>query len=379
MEGKLNGILITCDAESQSVTEEELRRLGLTQSSGTWLDTGDSVQGSILLAESEADFNQFSNGLEWFGSIFVRHIAPVDYMLELTGAESDLAAICSLCPTIAKRLETGKSFSVQARILGEGKLPYRKVVLNETLSLALEESSGAVMNCRQPEQVVSILCTPTRAYVGLSTSRQNRSAWPGGKHRFKRDDDQISRAEFKLLEALNVFDLELPSKGAALDIGASPGGWTRMLAERGLRIDAVDPGYLDPRLKPNRLVTHYRKRIQDYSPGKKQFEAIVNDMKMDARESIEIMLGFADRLTQNGVALMTLKMPKMDSSLANGRVLLDMLRIDLDRLATGFHVLGARQLYHNRSEVTVAMRSKRHSAPLPIGKRQFNHRIEPNK
>jgi 23S rRNA (cytidine2498-2'-O)-methyltransferase len=212
------------------------------------------------------------------------------------------------------------------------------------------------MDCRWPQQVVSILCTPTTAYVGVSATEDNRSAWPGGKHRFKRDDDQVSRAEFKLLEAMSVFGFEFPAKGRALDIGASPGGWTRVLAARGLEVDAVDPGDLDPRLRNQRGVRHFRRRIQEYSPKGKEFAAIVNDMKMDARDSVEIMLGFAPYLAAEGTAVMTLKLPKMGGSATAARKMLDMLREDLERLATGYEVIGARQLYHNRSEVTVALR-----------------------
>jgi len=328
---------------------------------GAWLDTGDAVQGSILLVENESDFDHFSERVESFGSVFIRHISPVEYEIPLEGVEADIATICSLVPELAASIDSQRSFSVQSRVLGEGKLPYRKVVLNETLSNALEESTGASMDCRWPQQVVSVLCTPTTAYLGVSLTEKNRSGWPGGKHRFKKHDDQVSRAEFKLLEAISVFGLELPTKGLALDIGASPGGWTRVLAEQGLRVDAVDPGDLDKRLRGNRLITHLRKRIQEYSPGSKEFSVIVNDMKMDARDSIEIMLSFASRLAAGGTAVMTLKMPKMGGSPSESRKTLDMLRLDLDRLATGYEVLGARQLYHNRSEVTVAMRSLKKS------------------
>lgn len=350
-------MLVTCDAESDGVTFEELRRHGVATLPGAWLDTGDAVQGSILLVESEFEFDRFSDSLEEFGSIFIRHLAPVQFEVELNGDETDIQALLSLVPELAQLLDLDKSFSVQTRILGSGKLPYRKVVLNETLSTELEKSFGTVMDCRTPEQVVSVLCTPTLAYVGVSATECNRSAWPGGKHRLKRDDNIVSRAEFKLEEAISVFSLDLPIAGRALDIGASPGGWTRLLAERGLHVDAVDPGDLDKRLKGNRLITHYRRRIQEYVPGSKRFDAIVNDMKMDARDSIDIMLRFAGLLTPEGLALITLKMPQSSGSTAAARKTLDMLDDDLKRLSEGYAILGARQLYHNRSEVTVAMTS----------------------
>ncbi len=354
-------MLVTCDAESDGLLLEELRRSGLVELPGAWLDTGDAVQGSILRVEARSPFEELSDSLQRFGSVFARHIAPVDYEIALAGTESDLGAIVSVAGDLAARIDPTKSFSVQSRIVGVGKLPYRKVVLNETLSKALEEATGAEMDCREPEQVVSILCTPSTAAIGLSLTQYNRSAWPGGKHRFKREDDQVSRAEFKLLEAICVFELELPTKGRALDIGASPGGWSRMLAERGLHVDAVDPADLDRRLRGNRLISHMRKRIQEYSAGSKEFAVIVNDMKMDARDSIDIMLGFAHRLTPGGTGVITLKMPKSGTSASESRTTLDMLADDFGRLSQGYEIIGARQLYHNRSEVTVALRPKRTS------------------
>lgn len=359
MQTKSDGqsVLLTCDAESDRLLLEELKRIGLAQSPGDWLDTGDAVQGSILRVESEWDFDQFSAAIQGF--VFARHVAPIDFELDLKGDESDIDTLCALAPEISARLDATLSFSVQTRILGEGKLPYRKVVLNEMLSTALEAVSGAIMDCREPQQVVSVLCSPDKAYVGVSLTEKNRSAWPGGKHRFKREDEQVSRAEFKLLEAFSVFDIELPTSGHALDIGASPGGWSRVLAAVGLQVDAVDPGDLDPRLRGNRLIRHHRCRIQEYSSGPKPFDMIVNDMKMDARESVEIMLGFAGRMAPGGLAVMTLKMPKIGHTAAEARKALNMVRLDLDRLATRFEIVGARQLYHNRSEVTVVMRSYR--------------------
>jgi 23S rRNA (cytidine2498-2'-O)-methyltransferase len=349
-------VLITCDAESEALTREELRRCGFDPTNGEWLDTGDAVQGAILRFDPGIDFSEFSELLESRGSIFVRHVVPVDDEVALAGDESDIANLVALINGWKQRLNADRSFSVQTRILGEGKLPYRKVVLNETISNALQAGTGATMDCRSPEQVVSILCTPSRAYVGLSDVKLNRSAWPGGKHRFKRDDDQVSRAEFKLLEAMNVFNLALPKSGLALDIGASPGGWTRVLASQGLKVDAVDPGELDGRLRANRLVNYVPRRIQDYNPGSKRFVAIVNDMKMDPRESVVLMLRFAHHLESEGLGLITLKMPKATNKTSEARRALEMIRKDLDHLRQGFEVIGARQMYHNRSEVTVALR-----------------------
>jgi 23S rRNA (cytidine2498-2'-O)-methyltransferase len=184
-------------------------------------------------------------------------------------------------------------------------------------------------------------------YVGLSDVEQNLSSWAGGARRFAREPGQISRSEFKLLEALEVFALPLPEGGLALDLGAAPGGWTRLLRARGLRVVAVDPAALDPRLAGDRGIRHVRATAQQFFPCRERFDLIVNDMRMDARDSARLMLDAAPCLRPEGHALMTLKLP------AEGPE--QVMHQALALLARRYRVLGARQLFHNRSEVTVAL------------------------
>ena len=44
----------------------------------------------------------------------------------------------------------------------------------------------------------------------------------------------------------------------AVDLGAAPGGWTWQLAQRGLRVTAVDNGPLKGAVRDDPLVTHVR-------------------------------------------------------------------------------------------------------------------------
>jgi 23S rRNA (cytidine2498-2'-O)-methyltransferase len=170
--------------------------------------------------------------------------------------------------------------------------------------------------------------------------------------RFAREEGQISRAEFKLLEALETFAITLPHHGTALDLGAAPGGWTRVLRQRGQYVTAVDPGELDPRLQDDKGIRHRRMTAEDYLRSEPDpFDLIVNDMRMDARDSARLMLSYVRYLYPHGVAIMTVKLPE-----ANRAPLLDhALRL----LRQAYEVVGARQLFHNRSEVTVALRPLR--------------------
>jgi len=347
--------LITCDAESEGVALEELRQIYPTLSHENWLDTGDAIEGSIMLVQLEIPFEAFAKQIDCASPIFIRHLAPVQQAVALSGTSADVTLLTNTAMELAGRLRPDRTFAVQTRILCEGKLPYRKVTINECISEALEAETGIAMDCRQPGQVVSVLCTATTGYIGISPVELNRSEWPGGKHRFKRDDGLISRAEFKLLEACNVFKLTLPQDGKALDMGAAPGGWSRILAKSGLHVYAVDPADLDARLHNISGIEHIRSRIQDYLSRAGQFEVIVNDMKMDARTSAKIMLDARRHLTPGGIAIVTLKLPKLPGSTKMSRKLLGMVKEDLHRLSETYTVYGARQLYHNRSEVTVIL------------------------
>lgn len=342
------GVLISCDPESESFALEELRPLLHESPAICWLEDG------LAFVNTGSSFDTFASDVHRASSVFIRHLAPVEREVALTATDADVDELVNAALQISGRLDTTRTFAVQARILAEGRLPYRRVTLNKTISSVLENETGATMECRAPEQVISVVCTPTRGFLGLSRTAQNLSAWPGGMHRFLHEDGQISRAEHKLLEAISVFRLALPAQGTALDMGASPGGWSRVLREQGLRVVAVDPAELDVRLRGDRDIVHIRKQIQAYLITGQKFDVIVNDMRMDALESVEILIKARRNLKPGGLAVLTLKLPK-SIKLAHNTV--KIVRESLTRLSEVYCVLGARQLYHNRSEVTVALQA----------------------
>jgi 23S rRNA (cytidine2498-2'-O)-methyltransferase len=73
--------------------------------------------------------------------------------------------------------------------------------------------------------------------------------WPLGHCQFIEDKkNPPNRAYLKLWEALSLCDF-YPKKGeTALDLGASPGGWTYVMQTLGTEITAVDKAPLDPRI-----------------------------------------------------------------------------------------------------------------------------------
>jgi 23S rRNA (cytidine2498-2'-O)-methyltransferase len=213
------------------------------------------------------------------------------------------------------------------------------------------ETTGAPLDVRRPEQVLSVVCLPAHGFLGISAAADNLSDWAGGAHRFKREAGQISRAEFKLLEALEVFELTLPAGGVALDLGAAPGGWTRVLRRHALRVVAVDPADLHPLIESDPAVVHVRQTAGECLPTREQFDVILNDMRMDADGSVRLMILAADSLKPAGLAVMTLKLP--------GQRRAQVVARSLDLLRQRYRIVGARQLFHNRREITVALKRAR--------------------
>ncbi|MCP3683242.1 MAG: methyltransferase domain-containing protein [bacterium] len=236
---------------------------------------------------------------------------------------------------------------MQTRLVGSG-WPYARYDINARLSQVFIEQ-GVPLDVRQPRQVLSVVLTSGQGYLGLSHAVDNISDWAGGVRRFKREKSQVSRAEFKLLEAIELFKLSLQVGGTALDLGAAPGGWTRILRKYGMNVVAVDPAKLDPYIASDLAVKHIRDAAQRYLvKTDKEFDVILNDIRMDARDSARIMGMAAKNLKDSGWALITLKLPKKGGR----RVVTSSFEV----MCKWYEVIGARQLFHNRSEITVALK-----------------------
>ena len=144
--------------------------------------------------------------------------------------------------------------------------------------------------------------------------------------------------------------LVLAPRGRALDLGAAPGGWTRVLAERGLAVTAVDPAALDRAVLALPGVEHQRvtaERFLTLGPPT-MYDLIVNDMRLDARDAARLLGDYASRLSPRGHLLTTLKLPEHGY--------LPVLDQALDLFARRYRRVAARQLFHNRSEVTALFR-----------------------
>jgi 23S rRNA (cytidine2498-2'-O)-methyltransferase len=296
--------------------------------------------------------------------IFVRHLAPVQAIVNLSNTEDDIGELALVIANLPRftMLERGQRFAVQTRIVQTGSEPtlagpnkraYSSGHVNQLIAAAIAEKTGTVESIKKPQVVVSLLSTTEKGYAGISLAKDNLSDWPGGARHFAQTSEQISRSEFKLLEALEVFGVTLPSKGWALDLGAAPGGWTRLLLEAGMSVVAVDPAKLDSGLAGHPRLEHYRGFARMYleesiKRGRK-FDVITNDMRMDAREAGRLLVEASACLRTDSFIISVLKLPHATLEIDPLKNLKEALRL----LNKHFGIVEARQLFHNRQEVTV--------------------------
>jgi 23S rRNA (cytidine2498-2'-O)-methyltransferase len=246
-------------------------------------------------------------------------------------------------------------------ILGSGALPQRRAAVQawtdgagtggtyyHRVADALAER-GVEVGRSGLDVVVSCIVVGKQLIIGTNHREHSLSDWPGGRMRLARGEERVSRSEFKLEEAIATFGLELTAGGKAVDLGASPGGWTRILRQYGQEVWSVDPGELDPRLRDDRRIHHEATTAgRFFATNRVRFDVVVNDMRMDQVTSARMMLDAAAHLRRGGLAIVTLK--------GGGKNPLDGARRGIDVLSERYDVLHARQLHHNRNEITVVAR-----------------------
>lgn len=85
------------------------------------------------------------------------------------------------------------------------------------------------------------------------------SAFPNGEIQFvENHDDPPSRAYLKLWECFTLLGVRPKPGDRCLDAGASPGGWSWVLAELGANVVAVDRTALEGKVAKSKLVTFER-------------------------------------------------------------------------------------------------------------------------
>ena len=236
--------------------------------------------------------------------------------------------------------DAGKPLAGLARSFGNALRP----ALRKAGMLATEEDP------RRPRLHVFFV-DGDHAFVAASDPADS-APWPLGIPRLKLLADAPSRSALKLEEALlTLLDgdermrLLRPGMRAA-DLGAAPGGWTWVLVRNGLHVTAVDNGPLREHVLATGQVEHLRADGFHWQPPR-PLDWMVCDMVEQPRRVADRMATWL-REGWCRQAIFNLKLPMKKRWLETA--------LCLERFVQQAQVpltVRARQLYHDREEITV--------------------------
>ena len=189
------------------------------------------------------------------------------------------------------------------------------------------------------------------AFLAMSDPADS-APWPLGIPRLRMHAEAPSRSALKLEEALMVLldarerDTLLQAGMRAADLGAAPGGWTWVLTRHGLHVTAIDNGPLRAHLFDSGQVAHLREDGFSWHPAQPLDWMVCDMVEQPIRVARRMAEWFANDWCRH--AIFNLKLPMKKRWQETERCLAlfaDDARVPL--------VLRARQLYHDREEITV--------------------------
>ncbi len=225
--------------------------------------------------------------------------------------------------------------------------------LNSALIAALKK--GQRIDRASPWRLHLCMTATDAGYIAAADTRTT-APWPGGIPRLKFPREAPSRSTLKLEEALLVLldsgerERWLKPGMRAVDLGASPGGWTYQLVTRGLHVAAIDNGPMDAGLLASGRVDHLRADGFRYRPQKPVDWLVCDMVEQPRRVAAMVAQWLADGACRQ--AIFNLKLP-MKKRWDEVQLCLAILR---DAVGTRLDAR-ARQLYHDREEITVFARA----------------------
>jgi 23S rRNA (cytidine2498-2'-O)-methyltransferase len=301
----------------------------------------------ILLAATTMTKEDFNNGLLNKKPVFIRHVSAFDAIVEIN-ENMTKKEIAGMIMKHYNNIEKYSKIAVQIR-KARGEYYFNPIDLKGEIDEILVEI-GAEAEIKEPEYIISVLLDEANCYIGLSPSHLNISSWSGGMIHYKKEDADISRAKYKLMEAFSVFELDLSNIQNALDLGAAPGGWTSVLLEKKIAVTAVDTGDMDKRLYKFSNFTYIKANAAELELPENSFDLLTSDVSWNAKNTAVLVNKASKFLRDDGYAIITVKLM--------GDKVRRTIREVKEIYQEVFDVLATKQLFHNRDEVTLLLRKK---------------------
>ena len=292
---------------------------------------------------NELSFRQLIFPRQWFyGIALLNNLTPDDRVAPICDALTGLPAPAQ--ELIIESLDTndGKALSKLCRSI---ESPMHQELVRRGF-LQEKRNSNVRMH-------VCFLSTVAAA-IGL-VPIDNSVPWPMGIPRLKMPKAAPSRSTLKLDEALHVLlddkqQQKLLRGGmTAIDLGAAPGGWTWQLVQRNMHVIAVDNGPMMPELLETGQVKHRREDGFSFVPAEP-----VDWMVCDIIDSPKKVASRMATWLSNGWCRYTIFNLKLPMKKRYQEVQECLQLIDEQLQAKGIEfICNAKQLYHDREEITV--------------------------
>ena len=224
---------------------------------------------------------------------------------------------------------------IAQRIVSSPELAARKVLANQNGS-----ANELVLDV--------VMVEPDQWWLGFHYATTTAGQWPGGVPIMDAHREVVSRAHFKLDEALRWSGIKINPGDVCAEIGSAPGGACELLLQRGAQVIGVDPAEMEDEVLNHERFTHIRRRGNEVR--KKDLKDVrwlladVNAAPTYTLDTVEemVMSNFVD---VTGVVL-TLKLVDMKFA--------DQIKDFRERVkGWGLSVVKSRQLAYNRGEVCV--------------------------
>lgn len=357
----LQGILATCRPGFEKECAAELSHRAAQAGFSGYPQAKPDEGFCIFYLSSPASEKIFAI-FDWKSLIFVRSLIFLPQPVLTVPGEDRVTPLLETLKAWPKALQRFSAFSVESSDATEGRelSPFCRS-FSKPLKGALQKLGFAAdhwdepVQCTDDERCLHVFFVDyTRVFIGLSMRKFN-TPWPRGIVRLRFPSDAPSRSTLKLEEAFLSFlnaderASSLAPSRRAVDLGASPGGWSYQFVRRGIRTAAVDNGPMDARLLESGLVEHLRVDGFKFVPPR-PVDWMVCDMVERPRRVAELVLKWWTQMHAKRM-IVNLKLP-MKKRWQEVSEIKTLMTDELQRLERPFD-LSIKHLYHDREEVTL--------------------------
>ncbi|MFQ6105459.1 MAG: SAM-dependent methyltransferase [Candidatus Hydrothermarchaeaceae archaeon] len=241
----------------------------------------------LLLGETEKDRGEIVQAVRENETEYIHRVIPIEKIVP-----SDLEKIKEFFSSASLK---GKRFAVRCRRRGIHEFSSGKIE-SEIGAMLREEG---VVDLEKPEIVciVEIL----QDYCGLAIISPDEivNKKSGITRKWKEGERPVSRAELKMREIVERFPAIFRRECVVLDVGAAPGGWSRVMAGCVKKVIAVDPGELDKRVEKIENVEHVKERGENLRLNEK-VDIITNDANILHMQAAGVSIKLAKKFLKRG-------------------------------------------------------------------------------